>query len=49
MPGGIHTGDAGSAMYAFFEVPDLEAAMAIARYSPHACSLRLFDRFYRAR
>jgi hypothetical protein len=26
VPGGIHTGDAGAAMYAFFAVPDLEAA-----------------------
>jgi predicted enzyme related to lactoylglutathione lyase len=28
VPGGVHTGDAGAAMYAFFEVPDIEAAMA---------------------
>lgn len=28
VPGGVHTGDAGSAMYAFFKVPDLDAAMA---------------------
>jgi predicted enzyme related to lactoylglutathione lyase len=28
VPGGVHTGDAGSAMYAFFKVPDIEAAMA---------------------
>ena len=28
VPGGIHTGDAGSAMYAFFKVPDIAAAIA---------------------
>ena len=28
VPGGVHTGDAGAAMYAFFEVPDIEAAIA---------------------
>jgi predicted enzyme related to lactoylglutathione lyase len=28
VPGGIHTGDAGAAMYAFFAVDDLDAAVA---------------------
>ncbi len=27
VPGGVHTGDAGAAMYAFFAVSDLDAAM----------------------
>jgi predicted enzyme related to lactoylglutathione lyase len=26
VPGGVHTGDPGAAMYAFFKVPDLDAA-----------------------